>query len=74
MQHYVEMDEDREVHIISNCGIYEVYFVKGENYSLLYMFGLPMYQPSEDKYYEIDEVFHIAWNNFSMYEEMLDNE
>lgn len=72
--HYVEREGEREVHIISNCGVFDVYFVKGEDCSLSYMFGLPTYQPSEGKYYDIDDVFRFAWKNFSVYEEMLDDE
>ena len=72
--HYVERDGDREVHIIPDGGVFDVYFVKGKNCSLSYMFGLPNYQPREDKYYDIDDVFQIAWGNFNLYEEMDNDE
>lgn len=69
--HYVERDGDREVHIIPSGGVLDVYYVKGDS-CLSYMFGLPVYQPHENKYYDIDDAFQIAWNNFSIYEEMGD--
>ena len=69
MLHYVERDGDREVHIIPDGGIFNVYFVKGRDYPLSYRFGLPNYQPSENKYYDIDDAFRIAWDNFLIYEE-----
>lgn len=72
--HYVERDGDREVHIIPDGGVYDVYFVKGENCSLTYMFGLPKYQPCENKHYDLEDAFRIAWSNFTIYEEMYDNE
>ena len=72
--HYVERDGNREIHIIPDGSIFDVYFVKGENCSLSYMFGLPNFQPCEDKHYNLDEIFQIAWNNFSIYEEMFDDE
>ena len=69
--HYVERDEDREVHIIPDEGVFDVYYVK-DGSCLSYVFGLPRYQPCENKYYDIDDVFKIAWKNFSIYEEMFE--
>ena len=51
-----------------------MYYVKGENCSLSYMFGLPNYQSCENKYYDLEEIFQIAWDNFSTYEEIRENE
>ena len=69
INHYVERYGDREVHIILNGGVYDVYFVKGDS-SMSYMYGFPIYQSKEDKYYDLDDAFRIAWDNFSIYEEM----
>lgn len=74
LTHYMERDEDREVHIIPDCDVFDVYYVKGKDCSLSYMFGLPNYQPCEDKHYGIDDIFQIAWNYFTVYEEMSDDE
>lgn len=70
--HYVERDGDREVHIIPDGGVFDVYYTKGRNCALSYMFGLPHYQPSENRWYDLDDIFKIAWDNFSIYEEMED--
>ena len=69
--HYVERDGDREVHVIPDGGVCDVYYVKGDHCAMSYMFGLPNYQPAENKYYDLDDVFRIAWDNFKVYEEML---
>lgn len=73
INHYVERDGDREVHIIPSRGVFDVYYVKGYS-CLTYMFGIPVYQANEDKYYDIGDAFRIAWNNFSIYEEMIEEE
>lgn len=71
MLHYVERDGEREVHIIPDGGVFDVYYVK-EDSCLMYAFGLPNYQPCEDKYYTLEDAFEIAWTNFPEYEEMFD--
>lgn len=72
--HYVERDGEREVHIIPDGGVFDVYFVKGKNCCLSYMFGLPKHQPCENTDYDLEDAFRIAWANFSRYEEMIDDE
>lgn len=72
MTHYVSKDGERYVHIIPDGGIFDVYYQK-DGYPMMYAFGLPNYQPSEDKFYDVEDVAKIAWTNFEDYEEEMFN-
>ena len=41
---------------------------------MMFAFGLPNYQPVEDKVYDVKEVLEIAWRNFDDYEDMFEEE
>ena len=73
MTHWVCKDGERYIHIIPDGGIFNVYYQK-EGYPMMFAFGLPNYQPAEDKVYDVKDVLEIAWNNFDDYEDMFDEE
>ena len=72
IDHYFQQDGGHIVHIIPENGIFNVYYQIDDS-EMLWALGLPVYQEYEDKYYSLEEIFEIAWNNFPNHEYMFED-
>ena len=67
MEHYVQRDGKRTVHVIPWDGVFETYF-QMDDYPMMYAFGTPQERPNGD-YYDLEDAFMFGWDNFDAYEE-----
>lgn len=68
MEHYVQRDGERTVHVIPWDGVFGTYFQK-DGYPMMYAFGTVQEQP-DGTIYDLEDAFMFGWDNFELYEDM----